>query len=210
MNTGNGTVWITTISRRRFHVLEPQPDEIDIGDIAHSLALQCRFGGHVPQPYSVAQHSILVSERAEATAPPGLERDAARWGLLHDAAEAYIVDVPRPVKRQLRGYTEMEDEIAAAVVVRFDIAAGPGGIVYAIVKRADEELLATEGRDLFGGGVHDTWNLNAGPIDGLRVVPWPWQEAKARFLDRFAELFPADMAHDVAVPSALPGLGREG
>lgn len=185
---GAGTVWIMTISRRRFHVLDPRPDEIEIGDIAHALALQTRFGGHVPQPYSVAQHSILVSEQAERRAPPGMGRMAARWGLLHDAAEAYLVDVPRPVKRQLRGYAEMETAAARAIARRFGLSDDVCW-VETIVKRADEELLATEGRDLFGG-FHDTWNLGAAALPGLRVVPWPWQEAKDRFLDRFAALFP--------------------
>src|SRR4051794_15527189 len=82
--------WITTFSRRQFWPLDPHSDEIHIEDIAHSLSQQCRFGGHSRSFYSVAQHSCLVSALCKA--------NDALWGLLHDASEAYLGDIPRPLK----------------------------------------------------------------------------------------------------------------
>lgn len=203
MEPGTGTVWMMTVSRQRFHPLDPRPEEIRIEDIAHSLALQTRFGGHVPEPYSVAQHSVHVSERAERATlvwpgwveePEETRREhalhAARWGFLHDASEAYLVDVPRPLKRQLQGYKEMEDRITAVIAERFGLVGTRPG---PMVKRADEELLATEGRDLFAGG-HDTWNLGADPLPDLVIRPWPWRYAKRAFLARFASLFAGGVA----------------
>jgi hypothetical protein len=75
------TRYFRTFTGRRVHSLSPSSDEIDIDDIAHSLAYQCRFLGHTDGFYSVAQHSVLVSQMVP-------EQDAL-WGLLHDAAEAY-------------------------------------------------------------------------------------------------------------------------
>lgn len=82
--------WIETFTGRKFYPLDPRADEVDIRDIAHSLALQCRFAGHVREFYSVAQHSILVGLLV-----PKPDR---LWGLFHDASEAYLVDLPRPIK----------------------------------------------------------------------------------------------------------------
>lgn len=75
-----------TFTGRRIDTLAPDPCEIEIDDIAHSLAQQCRFLGHTDGFYSVAQHSVLVSGFVP-------DRDAL-WGLLHDAAEAYVCDLP--------------------------------------------------------------------------------------------------------------------
>src|ERR1700683_336889 len=82
--------WIVTFSGRRFYVLDPRPSDVRIEDIAHSLSLQCRFNGHVKNFYSVAQHSVLVSERCDPA--------DALYGLLHDASEAYIGDMSAPLK----------------------------------------------------------------------------------------------------------------
>src|ERR1019366_9954250 len=81
---------IRTYSGVRFKPLDPDP-AVGISDIAHALANQCRFGGHSSAFYSVAQHSVRVSEICAA--------EDALWGLLHDASEAYLVDVPAPLKQ---------------------------------------------------------------------------------------------------------------
>jgi len=74
--------WVNTYTGKHFHYLDPQPEEIDIIDIAHSLSLTCRYGGHCKQFYSVGDHSIRVAE----IVPDELKLRA----LLHDAAEAYL------------------------------------------------------------------------------------------------------------------------
>ena len=79
--------WMQTHSGIQFWPLDPRPEDILIEDIAHALSNQCRFAGHCCFHYSVAQHSVLVSENVPA--------QDAMWGLLHDAGEAYLVDLPR-------------------------------------------------------------------------------------------------------------------
>lgn len=88
---------LQTRSGKRVYPLDPRQDEIDGNDIAHALSHICRFAGHVRIFHSVAFHSVLVSELV-ATFHPGL----ALAAMYHDAAEAYIADIPRPVKRGLR------------------------------------------------------------------------------------------------------------
>jgi 5'-nucleotidase len=97
--------WMQTFTGRSFWPADPRPEDIDIVDIAHALSMQPRYGGHCTRFYSVAEHSRLVSEQVELRyGKPGLERAA----LLHDASEAYLVDIPRPVKVSLSNYKELE------------------------------------------------------------------------------------------------------
>lgn len=108
---------ILTSTGKWFDVLKPDPSLIDIQDIAGALSKLCRFGGHCREFYSVAEHSILAAEmmRQRYANNPIL----IRWALLHDASEAYLVDIPRPAKRQLNEYIKIEDEIQRAVAERF-------------------------------------------------------------------------------------------
>ena len=91
--------WISTYTDKKFHYLNPTEEEICIEDIAHALALTCRFGGHCSKFYSVAEHSIRVSN----IVPETLRLQA----LLHDAHEAYLHDVPRPIKEDIPQYKIM-------------------------------------------------------------------------------------------------------
>jgi 5'-deoxynucleotidase YfbR-like HD superfamily hydrolase len=81
---------INTVSGIEMDLLNPTPEMIDINDIAHSLGMQCRFGGHVSMFYSVAQHSVFVAGKAPA--------ELRKHALLHDAAEAYLQDITAPLK----------------------------------------------------------------------------------------------------------------
>lgn len=102
--------WLQTYTGKRFHFLDPSPDEICIEDIAHALSNQCRFAGHTVKFYSVAEHSCLVSRLAK---PNELE------GLLHDASEAYLMDLPSPVKRVFDNYRVVEEKVMQAVAQKF-------------------------------------------------------------------------------------------
>lgn len=130
--------YITTFTGRRFWPLDPRVEDIDIRDIAHALSMQCRFGGHTTELYSVAQHSIWVSNQVKSK-----ER---LWGLLHDAAEAYLVDLPSPIKRQpeLAPYRDAEAAIMRAVCDAFGLPHEQP----ASVTEADHRMLVTEARDL--------------------------------------------------------------
>src|SRR5690606_29748913 len=92
--------WMQTFTGRRFWPLDPRPDEICIEDIAHALSMQCRYAGHCLSFYSVAEHSVLLSQH--------VAEPFRRWALLHDASEAYLVDVPRPIKGDLSNYRAVE------------------------------------------------------------------------------------------------------
>lgn len=170
--------WCQVYGGRRFWPLDPRAEEIQIKTIAHALSLQCRFGGHCRDFYSVAEHSVRVSRACDP--------EDALWGLLHDAAEAFLCDLPRPVKVQpeYAPYREHEAAIMRAVCEAFDLP-------YEMppsVKLADERLLATEARDLIGPECLTQWNLRYPPLE-TRLSPWKdWWTAKRLFLERFREL----------------------
>ncbi|MDP3133715.1 MAG: phosphohydrolase, partial [Burkholderiaceae bacterium] len=94
------TTYISTFKGNRFYPAEPRIDGIDIEDIAHGLAYQCRFNGQTSAFYSVAQHSLMVADLV----PPALRRAA----LLHDAAEAYLGDMVKPLKALVPDFGHIE------------------------------------------------------------------------------------------------------
>jgi hypothetical protein len=130
-----------------------RPEDINLEDIARSLSLQCRFNGHTLAFYSVAQHSVLVSRVVIPS--PGDTIATQKWGLLHDAAEAYVCDLPRPVKEWLRkdstaytsSYDVLEGAIAVAIRQKF-VSINLDHDIKMAVHHADNVLLATEKRDL--------------------------------------------------------------
>lgn len=132
--------WLQCYSGAAFYPLDPKPEDIHILDIGHALSLICRFGGHVKRFYSVAEHSVLVSKMV-----PDQWRLRA---LLHDAAEAYIGDMIRPLKRDMPEYQEAEDRIWEAICQRF----GLGDPIYPeadkIIKHADNCALRMEAEAL--------------------------------------------------------------
>lgn len=134
--------WCQTFTGRAVYPLDMRPEDVDIRDIAHSLSLQCRFNGHCKVFYSVAEHSVnVVAWLVENHSFDELA--LFRWGLMHDAAEAYFSDVPRPVKRSMPGWTAIESDILTVIANRFCLALPiPEEVV-----RADGVLLATEARD---------------------------------------------------------------
>lgn len=168
--------YITTVSGRYYWPLDPRVEEVFISDIAHALSMQCRFGGHLPFFYSVAQHSVLV-----ANILPSQERLV---GLLHDASEAYIQDVVRPIKNHLTNYKEIERLNEVVIFSKF-------GLSYPIsdaVKEADDCILATEWRDMRTPRPDDDVQKYGGnPIDN-KIVPWSPEVARKQFLDMFYSL----------------------
>jgi hypothetical protein len=174
--------WIQTYSGRRFNPTNPYPDAIVIQDIAHALSMQCRFSGHTKKFYSVAQHSVLVSYICDS-------RDAL-WGLMHDASEAYLVDVPRPLKQsgKFDTYLEFEAKMQNAICKRFGLPMQEPPSV----KMADTKLLATEARDLMSP-LHADWVQRTDPLPFI-IEPWGPDKAKDMFMKRFFELTCGDSA----------------
>jgi len=165
--------WIRTFMGHRFHLSGFPAGEVDVREIAHALSNLCRFGGHCAQFYSVAQHSVLVSH----IVPPAL----ALEGLLHDAAEAYLGDVVRPLKRHLKGtvYDQWEESLEILIADRFGLRTGP----HPELKEADNRALATEARDLMKADAR-AWGVAEKPVDEI-IFPLPPRDAEARFLARF-------------------------
>ena len=169
--------WIQTFTGQAFWPLDPAADEIRIEDIAHALANQCRFGGHTRAFYSVAQHSVMVS----LLVPAG----HALQALMHDASEAFMVDVPRPIKYLMPTYREAEEKLMAAISRRFGFA----WPMSAETERADLQMLCTEAHQLLVNGPRAEWKLDWRPhVRDFRIDPVAPAVAEKLFLHRFGEI----------------------
>jgi hypothetical protein len=166
-----------------FAPFDPRPEDIRIEDVAHGLACINRFGGHLAEPYNVAQHSLIVSDLCE---------ERPLWALLHEVAEALsgLGDVCGPTKRHpsIRGPVKaVEHRIERAAAVAFGVAEGFASV--ACVKAADLLAYAWEDRDLRGATDDDAWVAPLrSRLPSRQLVPMTWREAEAAFLRRFAEL----------------------
>ena len=158
--------------------LDLQPEDIDVTDIAYHIGAQCRFSGGVKDFYSVGQHSVLASY----IVPPEFAWDA----LFHDAAEAYLQDMARPLKAEpyfgkaYRG-AEMRVEKVIGEVLDVVFPMPPE------VKEADEILLVTEARDLKHGTKGWEHFQDVKPLkEPLKA--WSPRQSRTRFLARYNQL----------------------
>ena len=135
---------IRTSSGLYVNVFDPDPDTITIEDIAHSLSHQCRYGGHLPVFYSVAEHSIFCGNAVRV-----IESTLELAALLHDASEAYLLDMPRPIKYQIPQYREIEDKLMRVIAAKF----GFEYPLHLIVKDVDNMALKQEWRIFFDSGI---------------------------------------------------------
>jgi hypothetical protein len=141
-----------------------KPELLDIEDIAHALSFQCRFGGHLPKFYSVAQHSVHCSELVD-------EVDAFD-ALMHDSSESYLLDIPKPLKNLLPEYVVIENKLMSILATKF----GFNFPLSPAVKKVDEHMLRLEFNRIM---------LNKG-----KFKCWSPKVAKRKFLDRYYELAP--------------------
>ena len=169
--------YIQTLSGKKFDYINATADDIDIEDIATALSNICRFSGHLPEFYSVAQHSVLCSQIVPA--------EFAFEALMHDAAEAYCQDIPSPLKMLLPDYRRIESRVDGLIRTKFDIPQLPSPVV----KYADRVMLATERRDLELDD-SEPWGILEGIIasDLIQVVPLRPGQAYGLFIARFIEL----------------------
>jgi len=194
--------WIQTHSGREFFFDGIKPDSINLGDIAHSLALTNRFNGHTIRAYSVAEHSVRVAVEVLRYARAGKlaehqARDAALCGLLHDAAEAYTGDIVSPLKSFIEPGDALRGIIAGIEKAVEESLLGHIQPEHrsiwhrGYVKRADLALLAAESASLFAGGRVRDWPVLGGvdhedarsPEDaldtpfGVERHWWAWEKA---------------------------------
>ena len=170
---------ILTFRGRYVYPLDLKAEDICIVDIAHSLSNQTRFTGHSREFYSIAQHSVIVSELLQGT---GLELD----GLLHDASEYVLHDITRVLKRHSKfgdEYRVVEDRAQAIIASVFSLAHPEPPLV----KKADLKALAAERRDLMP--LNGTWEiLKDIEVPRKTVRPWSPRKAKRKFLRRYKTL----------------------
>lgn len=164
--------YIQTLSGKHFNYLNIQQDDIVIEDIATALSHICRFAGHLPEFYSVAQHSLVP-------------REYALEALLHDAAEAYLQDIPSPLKRLLPDYQDIEARVDTAIRQKYGLPADQ----HPTVKYADLVMLASERRD-FEINDGTVWPCLEGvvPTDLFIINPVRPGQSYGMFINRFNEL----------------------
>ena len=169
--------YVSTFLGNRFYLARPRIDDVAIEDIAHGLAYQCRFNGQTSAFYSVAQHSLMVV----SLVPESLQFQA----LLHDAAEAYLGDMVKPLKMLFPEFSVLEARVMEIIGQRFAIDLTR---LDPAIKRADMIALATEKRDLMPYST-EPWSYLEG-IDALPdiVEPMGPQAAKETFLEAFHRL----------------------
>jgi uncharacterized protein len=176
------TTFIETYMGQRFEPLAPDANTILVEDIAHALSQQNRFSGHTELPYSVAEHAVRVSWRVKEL---GGTKEEQFWGLNHDDSEAYLVDLPTPIKKHwLLGffYRWAERRLMKAICRKFRMVPEQPAIVH----QADADLLATEVRDLMPG-LPEHWSSLGRPLRE-HIGPWSARRAEREFLMQFRML----------------------
>lgn len=173
--------FMQTYMGRQFWPIDPRPEEVDIRDIAHALSMACRYSGHCLRFYSVAEHSVLIAYwlRKQGAAP-----DVQLWGLMHDASEAYLTDVIRPIKPSLTNYYGLEENLMRVITARFGMAPD----MPAAVKEADNRILSDErAQNMRLPGTPDSGWPCLEPL-GAKLPFWSPEQAEWHFLDSFHRL----------------------
>lgn len=187
--------WMMTSTGLKFYPFAPRVKDICIEDIARGLSMTCRYGGQTAHGYfSVAEHCVLVSRHV----PP----EFAREGLLHDSAEAYLGDCPRPIKYQpqMAEFRKAEAVIEKCVAKRFGLRTDEH--VHKAVKEVDNRILIDEMKALMHSPElylkSGRWTKGLKPL-GAEILCYPPERAEVLFLARFGELFPDFVPPDLTI-----------
>lgn len=162
---------IAISSGHYFDYKHPAQSEFTINDIAKGLSNTCRFGGQCERFYSVAEHSVIMSKI--------IGQELAFAALMHDAPEAFIGDIPKPLKVMLPDYQKIEDEVEAAVLGRFGVQLP----LHPRIKELDRKMLAAEQQQVMGSSDKWHWTHGEHPAE-INVQFWSPEEANRRFLER--------------------------
>ncbi len=172
--------YITTHSKIHFTPLSPVPEEISIEDIAHALSLMCRANGHFPEFYSVGQHCVHCCEEAYAR---GYSDRVQLACLLHDASEAYLADITRPVKAHLPHYREIEHTLQSSIFEKY--MGGLSEEEARLWKLLDDTLLFYEFEHFMGERLSEQpEELKSSPVFATE----PFKETERRYLEWFGRL----------------------
>lgn len=165
-----------TFTGRQFYPLDPREEEIDPVDIAHALSLICRYGGHTKRFYSVAEHCLLMSY--------AVSEDDALWALLHDATEAYVGDMVRPLKHHMPEYRAVEDRLMAVIAERFRLNSYlmPDDVV-----EVDNRILLDERAELLGAPP-EAWQQDELEPLGVEIVGYSPGDIEGLYLRRLEHL----------------------
>lgn len=179
--------WISTQSVEQFDFTNPKIEDIHILDIAHALSNICRFGGHSSSFYSVAEHSIILAEILERQ---GADKMTVLAALLHDATEAYLGDMPRPITASLfhlddncyRNKFVMLNEFIT--FTRFNL----DGADWESISNRDRRLCITEAKQL---GLWNKQWADQGDAITFELHLWTSAQAENLFVMNFTELWEA-------------------
>jgi len=177
--------YISVHSGAKFNFRNPNPDHILIDDIAHSLSMQCRYNGHTGEFYSVAEHSVHIAMWMLDRKAPG-NKQMALEALMHDASEAYVCDMPRPLKPFLDPlYQDLETTVERAIAHKYNLALPWNDFI----KEADMRICLDEYAVLFEPRLGPCdWTLPYDEPLGITIGAWQPAEAKRAFLNIFKYL----------------------
>lgn len=174
--------WMETSTGGKIHIFDPQPGEIRLEDIVHACGYTCRYGGHCKTHYSVAQHSVHV---ADVVKDRGGNATLQLQALLHDAAEAYIGDLPRPVKMWMSQFQDLDAYLTGKIMEVFGVPLQNDDLPHEI-HYVDRNICHDEGKVLLKSGPGAWWsNLES---FGLEIDPWGPSVAKHVMRRRIQEL----------------------
>lgn len=167
--------WMQTFTGGAFFPYAARVEDINIVDIAHSLAFQCRYNGHTKYFYSVAEHCVLISY--------AVPEEDALWGLLHDAPEAYISDMIRPLKKKMPEFRELDEHIMTLICEKFGLPLE----MPESIKEADNRIIENERLALLSEPPLP-WTVLHGALPNVAIQAWTPEEAEIRYLARFQNL----------------------
>ena len=186
--TNKNDFWMQTYTGKKFYINDPKPEDIDIRDIAHALSLTCRFSGHCNSFYSVAEHSVrmvnYVYKLDGYQVKNALTQKDLRgkFALLHDAAKAYMTDMPKPIKWMMPEYAKLEKVLLNTILAKFGLDRHKNEKEWDDVMLADVKILATEKKSIMSPEP-DNWNLPEDPYDDIIIPLTTPQDAERAFLE---------------------------
>lgn len=175
--------WIQTFTGVAFYPQDPRVSEVVIEDIAHSLSQQCRYNGHIKRFYSVAEHCLHLSY--------AVSEENALMALLHDASEAYIGDLVRPVKDEpkLKEFKEIENRLFSVIAEALVPGNPKGTCIPAEVNEADTRILWNEKEQCFHTKEPQSWELPYSPLKDVVIRFHDPFIAEMMYLERYRELY---------------------